>query len=193
MAAVERDQMRIRLAGKGGQGIMLGGAILAEAAMLDGLKVAETQEYGPEARLGATKADLIISKRQIAFPEVHQPDFLLCLSRPAYLRYAKTVAANGTMIAEEALREEMGDSPQVIYLPLRATALNLGSELYTNIIGLGALAELSGAVTKDSLRDSVRSRVKAETLENNFAALDLGYELASKVDAANLAASLKSN
>lgn len=170
---------------------MLGGAILAEAAMLDGLKVAETQEYGPEARLGATKADLIISRRQIAFPEVHQPDFLLCLSRPAYIRYAKTLAAHGTMIAEEALREEMGDSPQVVYLPLRATALSLGSELYTNIIGLGALAALSGAVTKESLESSVRSRVKAETVKDNFAALDLGYKLASRASASNLAASAR--
>ncbi|MDA8081651.1 MAG: hypothetical protein M0Z96_08605 [Actinomycetota bacterium] len=55
MGTVKRDQMRIRLAGKGGQGIMLGRAILAEAAMLDGLKVARTQEYGPEAHLGATQ------------------------------------------------------------------------------------------------------------------------------------------
>jgi len=189
MAAAKRDQIRIRLAGKGGQGIMLGGAILAEAAMLDGLKVAETQEYGPEARLGATKADLIISKHEIAFPEVHQPDFLLCLSRPAYLRYAKTLAANGMMIAEEALREEMGQSPQVVYLPMRATALSLGTELYTNIIGLGALAALSGAVSKEALQSSVRSRVKVETVKDNFAALDLGYELASRMSTSILTAS----
>ncbi len=190
MALVDRDQIRIRLAGKGGQGIMLGGAILAEAAMLDGKDVAETQEYGPEARLGATKADLIISKRQIAFPEVHKADFLLCLSRPAYLRYSKTLAKDGTMIAEETLREEMGDSPQVVYLPMRATALGLGSELYTNIIGLGALAALSGAVTKESLENSIRSRVKVETVTANFAALDLGYRLSSEADAAGLAVSV---
>ena len=190
MALVDRDQIRIRLAGKGGQGIMLGGAILAEAAMLDGKNVAETQEYGPEARLGATKADLIISKRQIAFPEVHKADFLLCLSRPAYLRYSKTLAKDGTMIAEETLREEMGDSPQVVYLPMRAKALGLGSELYTNIIGLGALAALSGAVTKESLENSIRSRVKVETVTANFAALDLGYRLSSEADAAGLAVSV---
>ena len=92
----------------------------------------------------ATKVDLIISKRQIAFPEVHQPDFLLCLSRPGYLRYARTVAANGTVIAEEELREELGDSTHLTYVPLRATALSLVSELNTNIIGLGALAALKG-------------------------------------------------
>lgn len=182
MATVERDQVRIRLAGRGGQGIMLGGAILAEAAMIDGLMVAETQEYGPEARLGATKADLIISKRQIAFPEVHQADFLLCLSRPAYLRYSKTLSMNGLMIAEESLREEMGDSFQVTYIPFRAAALELGKELYSNIIGLGALAALSNAVTKESLQNAVRARVKAETLTENFAALDIGYQLGAQTD-----------
>ena len=73
----------------------------------------------------------------------------------------------------------MGVSPPVTYMPLRTTELSLGSELYTNIIGLGALAAPSGAVAKESLKSSVRSRVKAETVEDNFAALNLGYELAS--------------
>lgn len=170
---------------------MLGGAILAEAAMLDGLTVAETQEYGPEARLGATKADLIISTRQIAFPEVHKADFLLCLSRPAYLRYSQTLADLGIMIAEESLREEMGDSPNVAYLPLRSTALSLGNDLYTNIIGLGALAAMSKAVTKESLESSVRSRVKEETVEQNFAALGIGYKLALDFEAASAGISLE--
>ncbi len=74
---------------------MLGRAILAEAAMLDGLKVARTQEYGPEAHLGATKGRPHHFKASDSLPEVHRPDFLLCLSRRAYLRYAKTLAANG--------------------------------------------------------------------------------------------------
>ncbi|NNN19488.1 MAG: 2-oxoacid:ferredoxin oxidoreductase subunit gamma [Acidimicrobiaceae bacterium] len=180
MATIERDQVRIRLAGRGSQGIMLGGTILAEAAVIDGLMVAEIQEFGPEARLGAAKADLIISKGQIAFPVVHQADFLLCLSRPAYVRYSTTLSMNGLMIAEETLREEMGDSFRVTYIPFRAAALELGKELYSNIIGLGALAALSNAVTKESLQNAVRARVETETLTENLAALDIGYELGYK-------------
>lgn len=192
MAEIERDQIRIRLAGKGGQGIMLGGAILAEAAMLDGLRVAETQEYGPEARLGATKADLIISKREIAFPEVLKADFLLCLSRPAYLRYSKSLAEQGVMIAEEGLKEEMGESSNVVYLPLRATAMELGNDLYTNIIGLGALAGLSGAVSKESLESAVRSRVKRETVDENLEALERGYRLAAEAGSLLIASAKRS-
>ena len=87
-------------------------------------------------------------KASDSLPEVHQPDFLLCLSRRAYLRYAKTLAANGAMIA----KEEMSDSPQGTYLPLRTTALSLRGELYANIIGLGTLAAPSRAVAKESLK-----------------------------------------
>ena len=144
---------------------MLGGAILAEAAMLDGLKVAETQEYGPKARLVATKAPHHIQTSD-SLPRGTPARFpALSLTAGPYLRYARTVAANGTIIAEEELREDLGDSTHVTYLPLRATAL-------------------SGARTKESLKSSVCSRVKAETVEDNFATLDFGYQLASKVSAA---------
>ncbi len=183
MQLIDRDPVRIRLTGRGGQGIMLGGAILAEAAMRDGLLVSETQEYGPEARLGATKADLIVSTREIAYPEVEKADLILCLSRAAYLRYAESLAPGGLLIADSSMAEEMGESESTVYLPFRATALELGNELTTNIIGLGALVAISEVVTRASLAAAVAGRVKPEFAELNDKALEVGFNLGASVQA----------
>ena len=95
------DPLRVRLSGRGGQGIILAGTMLAEAAMEDGLHVVQTQAYGPEARLGASKSEVVISTREISFPEVTVPDLVLVFSRDAYLKYGKQVAAGGFVLVEE--------------------------------------------------------------------------------------------
>jgi len=155
----------------------LAGAILAQAAMEDGREVTETQEYGPEARLGATKAEIVIGSRPIAFPEVDVPDVLLCLSRDGFKRYGHIIAPGGLRIVEATLAGELGDEPGLLYLPLRDRAREAGSELAMNIVGLGALAALTGVVGAPSLERAVRSRVKAEFLEVNLKALAAGLAL----------------
>ena len=78
----------IRLSGSGGQGILLAAALLADAALQAGMQVVQTQSYGPEARGGASKAEVIISEAEIDYPEVRFPDITLCLSQAAFERYA---------------------------------------------------------------------------------------------------------
>ncbi|MHB8190613.1 MAG: 2-oxoacid:acceptor oxidoreductase family protein [Ferrimicrobium sp.] len=175
-----RDLVRIRLTGRGGQGIILAGAILAEAAMRDGKHVVETHEYGPEARLGATKSDIIVSRRFIAFPEVIQADVLLCLSREGFLRYGRNVSPGGLRILDSGLRLKTGDGDNMAYLPLKETAKSLGNEVAINIVGLGALAGLSGLVSEDSVHQAVLERVKAEFRSLNEQALKAGFELATQ-------------
>jgi 2-oxoglutarate ferredoxin oxidoreductase subunit gamma len=170
-----RDPVRIRLTGRGGQGIMLAGAILAEAAMEDGREVTETQEYGPEARLGATKAEVVIGSRPIAFPAVDVPDVLLCLSRDGFKRYGHIIAPDGLRIVEATIEE--ADEPGLLSLPLKERAREAGDEVAMNIVGLGALAALTGVVGAASLERAVRSRVKAEFLEVNLKALAAGLAL----------------
>jgi 2-oxoglutarate ferredoxin oxidoreductase subunit gamma len=184
MAPMVRDPLRIRLTGRGGQGIMLAGAILAEAAMRAGRHVAQTQEYGPEARLGATKAEVILSTRDIAFPAVDVPDVLLCLSRPGYLRYGQQLAPGGLALVEASLDLPPTPAPersQLVRLPLRATARALGQELVTNVVGLGALAAVTGLVDLESLRAALRARVKPETQDTNELALARGWEMGLRV------------
>lgn len=173
---MRRDPLRVRLSGRGGQGVILVGTLLAEAAMFDGLHVVQTQSYGPEARLGAAKSEVVLSEGEIAFPEVMTPDILLCLSREAYQKFGGKIAPDGLMIIEEGVVQEVGATGG-LPLALRGTARAIGLEMATNVVGLGALCALTGAVSEESLRRTVRERVKAEFLDLNLQALEAGLEL----------------
>ncbi len=174
-----KDPLHVRLTGRGGQGIILAGAILAEGAMRDGNQVIEAHEYGPEARLGATKADITISHGFIAFPEVLTADVMLCLSRDGFLRYGQSLAHDGVGILDTAARDEFGDDPRLHFYQLRETARSLGDEIVINIVGLAVLAKLSGAISDIALAHAVTARVKPEFRALNESALAAGAALVS--------------
>ena len=111
------DAIGVRLAGRGGQGVMLAGFLLAQAAMTDGMHVVQTQSYGPEARLGAAKSDVILSRSEIAYPEVIKPDVFLCLSHDAFVAYSSTVSDEATSIIDNRAVSGI-DTPSAIILPL---------------------------------------------------------------------------
>lgn len=175
------DSARVRLTGRGGQGIMLAGAILAEAAMRDGRHVAQTQEYGPEARLGATRADVIVAAGPIAYPEVDVADLLLCLSRDGALRYITRLAPGGRAVVDtrfiDDVRVKAPDTATLIALPLLVTARAVGDEIATNVVGLAALVGLSHVVSVESLEAALVARAKAEFAELNRRALAEGLSL----------------
>ena len=180
MARAPENAVRIRLTGRGGQGIMLAGAVLAEAAMRDGRHVSQIQEYGPEARLGATRADVIVSAAEIAYPEVDRADVLLGLSRDGALRYLRSLAEDGIAILDDRIdlpEESTRQTARIMRLPLVRTAREIGDEITTNMVGLGALCAVSRAVTPESLEAALRARAKAEFAEANVRALAAGQEL----------------
>ena len=107
------ETINLRLAGRGGQGIMLAAFLLAQAATYEGLHVVQTQSYGPEARLGAAKSDVILSPHEIAFPEILTPDILLCLSRDAYAAYEPQPRRRDAAAARPAGRRSSSDSIRV--------------------------------------------------------------------------------
>jgi 2-oxoglutarate ferredoxin oxidoreductase subunit gamma len=179
---MRKDPLRVRLSGRGGQGIMLGGTLLAEAAMQDGLFVVQTQSYGPEARLGAAKSEVVISTKDIAYPEVLVPDLVLCLSRDAYLKFGRKVEEGGVVLLEEAILKDVPDAKGQV-LPLRQTARDLGNELSLNVVGLGALVAITEAVSRDGLRSALRHRMKPEYLTLNIAALEAGFALGEAIAA----------
>lgn len=174
-----RGVLRVRLSGRGGQGLILAGLVLADAGSREGLHVVQTQSYGPEARLGASKSDVILSREEIAFPGVTEPDVLLCLSRDAFSKYGATVAPGGLGVVDRQVAAEVpvGDA---IVLPLGDTAQSLGDVIVTNIVALGALVALSGAVSQSTLRETLRGRVKPHLLDLNERALAAGWELGEK-------------
>jgi len=171
----------LRLAGTGGQGVILASVILAEAAgVYDGRKVVQTQSYGPEARGGASRADVIIADEPILFPKARKLDVLVCLSQQAADRYFDDLKVRGTAIIDEFYVRECPRSG-AICLPLSETARQgLGRELFTNIVTLGALARVTRLVKPESLEKAVATRVPAASLDMNRRALALGWQLADK-------------
>lgn len=169
----------IRLAGTGGQGLILAGVILAEAAgVYENKKVIQTQSYGPEARGGASKTDIIISDNEILYPKARRVDVLACLSQKSCDSYLGDLTEDGIVIYDDFYVKNC--SSRYCYgLPLSIkTRAHFGREIFMNIVLLGTLSELTKTVKIDSLKKALRNNVPLATLENNLQALDLGVEIA---------------
>jgi 2-oxoglutarate ferredoxin oxidoreductase subunit gamma len=165
----------IQLAGFGGQGIVLSGLILGEAAILDGLNAVQTQSYGPESRGGAARSDVIISDSSIDYPKVVSPDILVALSQPAYDKYRGEVGKKGMLIIDSDLVES---EESALRVPFSQLADELGRRIVANVIMLGTLAKVSDCVTRDSLERAVLKNIPKGTEELNLKALDAGFRSA---------------
>jgi 2-oxoglutarate ferredoxin oxidoreductase subunit gamma len=171
----------VRLAGRGGQGVMLAAFLLAQAGVEDGLQVVQTQSYGPEARLGAAKSDVILSPDEISYPEIVTPDVFLCLSHDAYVAYAPGVGERAlSLIDERAVSGGNGDGDGAILLPLTDTARACGAALATNMVGLGALIAIADLVSKRAILEALASRVAPDSLALNTKAFEAGVRLVAE-------------
>lgn len=171
----------IILSGAGGQGLILAGAILAEAAgVYEGKEVVQTQSYGIQARGGASQSSVIISEEQIKYPEVLVPDILLCLSQESYNRYEPALREGGILIVDRDLVtvQNSRDTNGIFCLPFTAEAERMDRRILANVIALGALAVITGAVQVESLAQALPQRLPARNVPQALEALELGRQLA---------------
>jgi 2-oxoglutarate ferredoxin oxidoreductase subunit gamma len=175
----------IILSGTGGQGLILAGQILADAVIRDGKNAVQTQSYGPEARGGASKAEVIISDGEIDYPKVTTPDILLVMSKEALKKYAGSIKENGILIIDNTnITDPLPKGANVYALPYtRLAKENLGKEMFANVVALGALAAISGIVTKESLQSALMSRIPPGSEALNKKALELGWQSAHQAAA----------
>ncbi|MCD4712395.1 MAG: 2-oxoacid:acceptor oxidoreductase family protein [Clostridiales bacterium] len=173
-------QLELRLSGSGGQGLITAGIILAEAALKDDKNAIQTQSYGPEARGGASKAEVIISDDVIDFPKVTLPNMTLALTQIASDKYIMDISEDGTVIVDDSIVLPEGiKAGKILRVPIIKTAkTEVGKEIVANIIALGLIVGLTGIVTRESLEAAIMSRVPRGTEELNKMALQKGYELA---------------
>jgi 2-oxoglutarate ferredoxin oxidoreductase subunit gamma len=170
-------RFEVRLAGAGGQGVILAGVILAEAAGLhDGKQVAQTQSYGPEARGGASRSEVILSDEPIRYPKSLQLDVLLALTQEACDRYFHDLRQGGTLIVDSDLVPTPPTSAAVSVPITRLVRNTFGRDVFANIAALGVLAAVTGVVSARALRAAIAARVPAGTRDVNRAALDLGLQ-----------------
>lgn len=172
----------IRVGGFGGQGMAVAGYLIGKAASLyQGLEAVVTQAYGPEARGGASSADIIVADGPIDYPFLTKADVLLLLSQEAYSRYrweAKPAAA--VLIDDGLVTPDRGDTPHGI----RATSLaeGLGRRIFANVVMLGFFSRVTGILERASLEKALETTVPPRTMEMNLRAFALGYEFAREAE-----------
>ena len=173
-------KQELRLSGSGGQGLILAGIILAEAALLDGKLAIQSQSYGPEARGGSSKSEVIISDEEIYFPKVTKPNLVLVMSQEAAQKYVDDLSDAGVLVTDSLFVKDLPASfkGKVYELPITHTAkTELGKALFANIIALGAIVKLTGLVSEASIIKAVLNRVPKGTEEVNEKAIKLGMSL----------------
>jgi 2-oxoglutarate ferredoxin oxidoreductase subunit gamma len=167
----------IRIAGLGGQGIVLAGHILGKAAVNDGLQVVQTQSYGAEARGSAAKSEIILSSGKIGFPMVRKSDVLVAMNQTALDKHLKDLRADGILIMDtETIKEP--PSTQAKVFKVEATKIaetELKSRMYANMVMLGAIVKMTKLVTAGSAEKAIRETFSGEAADKNVAAFKVGF------------------
>jgi 2-oxoglutarate ferredoxin oxidoreductase subunit gamma len=176
------ERTEIRLAGEGGQGMILAGIILAEAATIyGGQNAVQSQSYGPEARGGASKSEVIISSGEIDHPEVIYPDIVVTLSQEAFTKFASTVKPGGLLIVDVD-KVDSSSTPHAIRLPISKIAFETtGRNITANTVALGVLVGMTGVVKRQALERAVKARAPKGTEKINHQALEAGFAAAAQV------------
>ena len=170
----------IRLSGSGGQGVILASVILGTAASIYEEKYTiQSQSYGPEARGGATKSDVVISDDPIMYPKAREIDFLLSLTQKAANKFIKTVRKGATVLIDSDFVDlEESENYKLIKLPLTSTTMDKMDKLIAlNVVALSALVEISGVIGHEALEKAVLDNAPKGTEEFNLKALEIGREI----------------
>lgn len=175
------ERFTIVFSGSGGQGVITAAVMLAETAVLyEGLNAVQTQTYGPEARGGAARADVIIANTEIRFPKVLQPRVLVCLSQRAYDKYVGTLRPGGLLITDPyyVKRDVRVDARHIAPPMYDAVKNQLGNTIAFNVCVLGALVQVTKIVRPESVAKVIEERAPSDFLELNRKAFSIGLDLA---------------
>ncbi len=197
-------KLELRLAGSGGQGVILATVILAEAAVLSGLEAAQSQSYGPEARGGSCKAEVLISDEPIAFTKVQRPTLLMALTQSSLDKYTKVLYPSFLMALTQKALETYGHNlpedclvlideslepledlknHKVVQLPILRTAVEkVGKAMTANIVAVGAINELMKLTSREELKESVFMHIPKGTEALNGKALEEGIKLVEEMN-----------
>jgi 2-oxoglutarate ferredoxin oxidoreductase subunit gamma len=175
------ERYEIRLSGSGGQGLVLGGVILAEAlGVYEGKNVTQSQSYGPEARGGASRSDVVVSDGEIYYPKATEPDLLLCLTQESCDQYYPQLKEGGLLIVDSDKVRQL-PATKTYSLPFIRTAKDqVGTPVVANVVSIAAVAGITGLCSKESILKAVLARAPRGTEDKNKLACELGYEMGVK-------------
>ena len=176
----------IRIGGFGGQGVILAGIILGKSACLfDGKESVQTQSYGPEARGGASKCEVVIGDSQIDYPKVQSPDIFVAMSNEALTKCIVDLKDNGTLIVDPGTTDvsDVQDfidehNIKVFEAPATKTANDdIGLKIVANIVMVGAITKITEVISKEAAIKAIEASVPKGTEEKNIKAFEAGYNL----------------
>jgi 2-oxoglutarate ferredoxin oxidoreductase subunit gamma len=175
------SRYELRFSGSGGQGLITAGIIMAKAASIyEGKQAVQSQSYGPEARGGSSKSEVIISDGPIDYPKATRVDALLAMTQEAADKYTHDLKEGGILLIDsDMVKKVPAGNFKTVSFPIINTAKNdVGREIVANIVALGAMVALSGQVSRENAEKAVLSSVPEAFIELNRKAFSLGYERA---------------
>jgi len=179
------DRVEIRIAGTGGQGLILAAKMLAEALVAAGLRVAQSQTYEPTSRGGFCNSDLVVGEADVDYPLAAALDCLVLLDRMAVAPSWPLLKPGALVLADTRLCPRLPEGEyRALHLPMTRTAIELGSERVANIVALGALAALADVCDRGTLEQAVRAETPRNFVHLNMDALAAGFRLAEQATAA---------
>ncbi len=177
----------IRIAGFGGQGIILAGIVIGKAAALhDGMYAVQTQSYGPEARGGASRTEVVVSDEEVDYPKVQNPDIFVAMSHTALMAYLDDLKDGGILIVDPDMISEEEVMPFVqehnikLYKApaTRTAAEEIGIKIVANIVMIGAITKITKVVSEEAARAAIAESVPPGTEKKNLSAFEAGLKLA---------------
>jgi 2-oxoglutarate ferredoxin oxidoreductase subunit gamma len=169
----------LRIAGFGGQGVILSAIVLGKAASIyENGFATMTQNFGPEARGGACSAQLVVSDSPVLYPYTTKPDIMVIMSQEAYNRFAPELKPGGTLIVEEDLVrvDDLRDHPKVYAIPATRFAEELGKRMVLNSVMVGFFTAVTKLIGADAVRKAVGDSVPPSFRDLNLRAFEKGYE-----------------
>ena len=176
-------RFEFRLSGSGGQGLILAGKILAEAAAIyDRKNATQSQSYGPEARGGSSRSEVIISDEEIDYPKAVYINLLLCFTQEACDKYSCDISKDGILLVDSGYVTNIPKGNfRVFSLPITEIAeKEVGKTLVANLVALGMITALTSVVTKEAVESAILSRVPKGTEDLNIKAFNIGFDRAAQ-------------
>ncbi len=171
---------KILIAGFGGQGILFAGKALAYTGLKAGMEVSWLPSYGPEMRGGTANCSVTLSDTPIGSPIVDKPDVLVAMNLPSLEKYLYETEKNGYIIYDSSLinKQEVREDVVTFAIPATKLASDNGLDGLANMIIMGKVIKATNVLTLEQIKNSLAQMVpakKAELLEKNIKAIELGY------------------
>ena len=171
-------RIEFRLSGSGGQGVISAGIILADAAVHDGQHAIQSQSYGPEARGGSSKAEVVISAESIDYPKATKPNYVLCLTDESYHLYGEK-ADSDSVVFVDSLVDTTGCTRDIIKAPIIEIANKLNPQ-GANIVAVGFLVGYTGVVSRESAVSAIVDQFP-KFIEKNMKCVEAGFKFADEL------------